>query len=51
MAQSLVNVLTGLPQEVAHGDITDIDAKGQGVDEHTYGLSNLQVRTTAADST
>ena len=51
VAQGLVDVLTGLSQEVAHGDIADVDAEGQSVDEHTYGLGNLQVRAAATDST
>ena len=49
VAQGLVDVFTGLSQEVAHGDVADVDAEGQSVDEHTYGLGNLQVRATTAD--
>ena len=49
VAQRLVDVLTGLPQEVAHSNVADINTEGQGVDKHTYGLGYLQVRAAAAD--
>ena len=51
MTQSLVEGLTGFLQELADRDIIDVQSQSQGIDKHTHRVSNLQVRTTAADGT
>ena len=49
MAQRLVESLTHLFQVFAHRHIVNLQSEGEGVDEHTHRVGNLQIRTSAAD--
>ena len=51
VAQCLVEGIAGLTEEVGHRHVIDTEAEGEGVDEHTHGVGNLQVRTATADGT
>ena len=51
MAQRLVESLAGLVEELADGDIVDLQSECEGIDKHTHRVGNLQVGASAAHRT